>query len=247
MPVEREYAEGVSVVHPPERQNALEVVVPPERREKAEVWIVAVSVAPPEEREHAVVVVPRVELADRPEEIELVILAVAVPFVLRPDGAEREMVVAPRDDRPDDRPDRLAPVGERPQVHAVLDRVRELHFVAAVQRSRGELLHLATTRRQERDYGKQSAECCQCGSVASFQFLHGATTPFACRRKHYPSWRRFGGPCKHPVDNPCQFLVVVKTFIALAIQRTAAQFLELRDVLSRGAIENVVRGLLGLR
>ena len=177
VPVEREYAEGVSVVHPPERQNALEVVIPPERREEAEVRIVAIALAPPEEREHAVVFFIRIELADRPEEIELVILAVTVPLVLRPNGAKREMVVAPRDNRPDDRPDRLAPVGERPQVHAVLDRARELHLVAAVQRSRGELLHLATAHSQERDNGNHFVECCQCGrvassNVASFQFLH---------------------------------------------------------------------------
>ena len=40
VPVERENAEGVSVVHPPERQKAFEVIVPPKCGEETEAGIV---------------------------------------------------------------------------------------------------------------------------------------------------------------------------------------------------------------
>ena len=120
-----------AVVRPPERKNVeVTVILPPDERKERERLIepppderkeVDVLI-PPEKREDAVLVVLRVELAKRPDEVELVIARVLpVLPILRVDRTNRQMVIRQREDRPGDRQRRLAVIGDRPEVDAILD------------------------------------------------------------------------------------------------------------------------------
>ena len=153
-PAKREDAEAaiiVVVVVPEDREYSGELPVPPQGREEAEIWLVAIALSP-EEREHAIVSVLCVELTYRPKEVELVVVVTAL-LVLRVKRTERKVVIAPGDERPGERPDGLAVVRDRPEVHAILDRAGELHFVSGIERRRRKLLHLAPAQQHNAENG----------------------------------------------------------------------------------------------
>ena len=143
---DREEGEGASVDIPPRKRKERQVVafLPKEqRKERVEITVVPhdgedveVMLAP-EHGEDASFVSRGVVLSDWPEEVMF-------RAVVRVEGTEREMIVRKGEHRPEHGAHRLAPVGDWPEVHAILGLSRIGDVVSFVERRRLHLVRLAT-------------------------------------------------------------------------------------------------------
>ena len=143
---DREEGEGASVDIPPRKRKERQVVafLPKEqRKERVEITVVPhdgedmeVMLAP-EHGEDASFVSRGVVLSDWPEEIMF-------RAVVRVEGTKREMIIRKGEHRPEHGANRLAPVGDWPEVHAILGLARIGDVVSFVERRRLHLVRLAT-------------------------------------------------------------------------------------------------------
>ena len=180
-PDEREERQVVLFLPEEEREERMEIAVVPHDGKHVEVMFA------PEDGEYSPLFVRGVVLPERPEEV-------VFRAVVRVEGTKREVVVGKREHRPEHGAHRLAPVGERPEVHAVFGASRVGDVVPFVERRR--LHFLCRAPGHQRKYGNDQ------------QLLH-LLSPFAFNASTTPSstaWRPIatsGSTCRKSSASTC--------------------------------------------